>query len=176
MAKNPLGAAKNIRHYAQMRTGRIHDPYANDKGFSEPTICPVCNAVYHKKRWSFNDKLLAESKKDKNVRYHKCPADRKIEDNYAMGKVSLTGGFIDEHMDELIHVIKSEERRAVENNPMDRLMKIEKKNSGIYVETTSDTLAMRIGHHLKESYKGGDEEFKFRSGDKFVEVLWHRDM
>lgn len=166
---------KSGRHYSKMRTGDLHDPYITEKGLHEPTICPVCNAVYHKKHWSFNADLRNEALKNKDTRYQKCPADRKIEDGYAMGKVILSGGFISEHMEELMNVIKSEERRAVENNPMDRLMKLEKKNGGIYVETTSDALAMRIGHHLKESYKGGDEEFKFRSGDKFVEIMWHKE-
>ncbi|MFH1709873.1 MAG: BCAM0308 family protein [bacterium] len=178
MAHNSVSGGKNFNeHYNANRVGELlRDPYITAKGLPEPSICPACNAVYHRKHWRFNDKLLAEAKKNKDVQYHKCPADRKIEDKYAMGKVSLTGSFVTEHMDELMNVIKSEERRAKENNPLDRLIFVDKRNGGIYAETTSDALAMRIGHHLKEAYKGGEENFKFRRGDKFVEIDWSRDL
>jgi hypothetical protein len=164
-------------HYNQNRTGnQLHDPYISIKGLQEPTVCPTCNAVYHKKHWHFDSTLLSDAKKNNNMQSHKCPACRKIEDKYAMGKVFLSGTFVGEHMDELLNIIKSEEKRAKENNPLDRLILVDKRNGGIYAETTSDALAMRIGHHLKGAYKGGQEEFKFRSGDKFVEVNWHRDI
>jgi len=179
MAQRSTGrSGKSINeHYDANRVGELlRDPYIPAKGFPEPTICPVCNAVYQKKHWHFNDKLLAEAKNNKDTQYHKCPADRKIEDKYAMGKVLLSGSFITEHMDEMMNIIKSEERRAKENNPLDRLILVEKKDGGIYAETTSDALAMRIGHHLKEAYKGGEENFKFRRGDKFVEIDWHKDI
>jgi len=167
---------EQMGHFDDFRTGKLPDPYISVKGLPEPTICPTCSAVYHKKHWSFDKDLLLKVKNDPKVHFQKCPADRKIEDHYAMGKIQLSGAFISEHHDELINIIKSEERRALENNPLDRLMLIEKRNGGgIYVETTSDALATRIGHHLKKAYKGGDEEIKFRAGDKFVEVLWHKD-
>jgi len=166
----------DFEHYNSGRTGqRIRDPYIPLKGFPEPTICPVCGAVYHKKRWTFDEALLKEYKKNKDVQYHKCPADKKIEDRYAMGKVILTGSFVDDHFDELMNVIKGEEKRAKENNPLDRLILVEKRDGGIYAETTSDALAMRIGHHLKEAYKCNEEEFDFRLGDKFVEIKWNRE-
>lgn len=163
-------------HQILNRMGNVlHDPYISKEGYPEPAICPICNAVYHHKHWHFDAKLLEEAKKDKNVKYHKCPADRKIEDHYPMGKVMLSGSFIKEHLDEMINIIKNEERHAKENNPLDRLMLLENRNGSLYAETTSDALAMRIGHHLKNAYKCSDEEFKFRSGDKFVEIDWHKD-
>jgi hypothetical protein len=153
----------------------VHDPYIPKEGFPEPAMCPVCNATYHKKHWSFDANQRLDVLKDKATQKHICPACKKIQDKYAMGKVFLSGSFVNEHVDELISIINSEERHAKEKNPLDRLMSVEKKNNGIYVETTSDALAMRIGHHLKNAYKGSDEEFKFRAGDKFVEIDWHRD-
>ena len=176
MTGTNVGGREGRSHFEDFRGGNLPDPYISSKGLPEPTICPICSAVYHKKRWTFDSKLLAEAKKNKNVTYNKCPADRKIEDRYAMGKVLLSGSFIMEHMDELMNIIKSEERRAKENNPLDRLIFVEKRNGGIYAETTSDALAMRIGHHLKQAYKGGEENFKFRRGDKFVEIDWHKDI
>jgi hypothetical protein len=165
----------NFEHYESGRTGQqLRDPYIPQKGYEEHTLCPVCNAIYHKKRWVFDPKLLKELKKNKDFITHICPADKKIKDKYAMGKVYLSGAFIDEHTDEIIKVIKNEEKKAKENNPLDRLISLQKQDGSIYAETTSDALAMRIGHHLKKSYKGSSEEFKFRQGDKFVEIRWTR--
>jgi hypothetical protein len=170
------GVRSYSEHYDHDRTGRrVHDPYISDKAFPEPTVCPVCNAVYHKRRWVFDEKLLAEVKKDKTTQFHKCPADKKIEDHYAMGKIRLSGNFVLTHMDEIINSLKGEEIRAKENNPLDRFILLEKTQDKIYAETTSDALAMRIAHHLKNAFKIADEEFKFRSGDKFVEIDWHKD-
>jgi hypothetical protein len=163
-------------HHTSGRTGNVlHDPYISKEGYPEPTVCPTCNASYHRKHWSFDKSLLATAKNDKTVQYHKCPACKKIEDKYAMGKVRLTGAFVATHMEELKNVIKSEERMAKENNPLDRLMVLDTSDGNIYAETTSDALAMRIGHHLKNAYKGTEEAFKFRTGEKFVEVDWHKD-
>jgi hypothetical protein len=175
MTRENIGGKETRSHFEDYRGGNLPDPYISGKGLPEPTICPTCEAVYHKKHWRFDKALLTEAKKNPKVHFQKCPADRKIEDHYAMGKVLLSGAFINEHLEELVNIVKSEERMAKENNPLDRLMLVEKRNGGLYVETTSDALATRIGHHLKKSYKGGDEDFKFRLGDKFVEIHWHRD-
>ncbi|MFC1767373.1 BCAM0308 family protein [Candidatus Margulisiibacteriota bacterium] len=173
MARGPHGREKGVR-YEQIRRGGIPDPYIPSKGHKEPTVCPVCKVVYHKKRWLWDDKLLKTAKADKDVSYTKCPACRKIEDKFALGKVYLSGSFVLEHFEELINLLKSEERHAMEKNPLERLMKLEKNGDGIYAETTSDALAMRIGHVLQRAYKG-DEDFNFRAGDKFLEIKWHRD-
>ena len=173
MARGPHGREKGVR-YEQVRRGGIPDPYIPRKGLKEPTVCPVCNVIYHKKRWLWDDALLKKCQSDKDVHYTKCPACRKIEDNFALGKIYLTGSFVSEHFEELVNLLKSEERHAMGKNPLERLIKLEKSSDGIYAETTSDALAMRIGHVLQRAYKGS-EESKFRAGDKFLEVRWHRD-
>jgi hypothetical protein len=166
----------NTDHHSSGRSGNvIHDPYIPQAGYPEPTICPVCNASYHHKHWSFDAAQLATAKSDKSVQMHTCPACKKIHDKYAMGKIRLTGAFVTSHIEELSNVIKKEERMAKENNPLDRLMLLDTTDGNIYAETTSDALAMRIGHHLKNAYKCGDEAFKFRTGEKFVEVDWHKE-
>jgi hypothetical protein len=91
-----------------------------------------------------------------------------------MGVVHLTGNFVTEHMEEIINLIKSEEKRAEEKNPLERLITVEKKDGGIYAETTSDSLALRIGRVLSRAYKG-HHDYKFRLGDKYVLVEWCRE-
>ena len=48
------------------------------------------------------------------------------------------------------------------------------RTGGIHVETTSDSLALRIGRLLNKAYKG-DTRFDFHYGDKSVDIKWHRE-
>ena len=140
----------------------------------EPCICPSCKAVYRKKRWTLDEGLYLDTKKLKGVILHKCPACRKIEDGYAMGRVNLHGSFVVEHSNEIITLLRSEERHAIEKNPLERLMKIERKGNGLYIETTTDSLALRIGRVLSRAYKG-HADFEWKYGEKSVIVDWGRD-
>jgi NMD protein affecting ribosome stability and mRNA decay len=173
MARGPRGREKGV-FYGQVHKEGIPDPYISRKGLKEPTICPSCRAVYHKKRWALDEGLYLETKGKKGVSSKKCPACRKIEDGFAMGIVKLYGDFILEHRDEIINLLRSEERRAIEKNPLERLMKIEKQGKGLYVETTTDSLALRIGKVLSRSYKG-ETKFDWKYGDKSLIVEWGRE-
>jgi hypothetical protein len=117
--------------------------------------------------------MYHDLKKQKGVNWQKCPADRKIEDRYPMGVVNLYGPFVNEHRDEIISLIRSAERHAMEKNALERLMRIERKESGLHVETTTDSLALRIGRVLSRAYKG-KAEFDWKYSDKSVLVQWGR--
>ena len=104
-----------------------------------------------------------------------CPACRKIKDNYPMGLVFISGNFIDKHKDDILSTVKSEERRAIDKNPLERIMDINRENKNHYrIETTTDTLAQRIGKILHNSYKG-EIEYKFSEGQKVLQVFWSRE-
>ena len=166
---------KGVFYEFSPRSEGIADPYISRKGLKEPTICPSCSAVYHKKRWTLDEGLLFEMRKKKEARFQKCPACRKIEDGYAMGIINLYGSFVKEHRNEIINLVRSEERHALEKNPLERLIKIERRENGLYVETTTDGLALRIGKVLARAYKG-KAEFDWKYGDKHVLVQWGRQV
>ncbi|MFA4858732.1 MAG: BCAM0308 family protein [Candidatus Margulisiibacteriota bacterium] len=174
MARHQTGSAKGIfhEHYTQL-SKRLKDPYAEYQGGVEPAVCPTCKLIYQKKRWHRDDPQAKLLLKDKGAKRHLCPACHKIKDNYPLGIVNIRGDFLAEHFEDVVHLIKSEERRAEQKNPLERLMKIDKVNGGLHVETTSETLAMRLGHVLQRAFKG-DTDFKFKSGNKYVEVDWSR--
>ncbi len=152
----------------------LKDPYLRELNYKDPNICPSCKAVYHNKRWQFDDKLEHKIKLESNYGKKKCPACRKIKDNYPMGLVSISGNFIDQHKKEILSTIKSEEKRAVGKNPLERIMEIEKTDANQYIiKTTTDTLAQRIGKILHNSYKG-KIEYKFSAGQKVIQVFWSR--
>lgn len=152
---------------------KLADPYMPTKGGPEPASCPNCHAVYYKKGWTLDPKALADAKRNPMTISVKCPACRKIEDNYPLGVVHLAGDFVFEHEDEIRGLIKNDEKRARERNPLERIMKIEKKSKELYIETTTDDLALRIGRTLCRAYKGS-EVLHSRYADKYVIVNWNR--
>lgn len=173
MVRSSARRDKGVFYEHSPRSEGILDPYITGKAMKEPTVCPSCHAIYHKKKWAFDEGKYLELKKQKGLNWQKCPADRKIEDGYPMGIVNIFGDFVLEHRDEIISFVRSEERHALERNPLERLMKIEKRGNGLYVETTTDSLALRIGKGLSRAYKGGFE-FDWKYGDKHVLVKWRR--
>jgi hypothetical protein len=153
----------------------LKDPYLREVDYKDPNICPSCKALYHNKRWQFNDSLEHEIRLEDDYEEKMCPACRKIKDNYPMGLVFISGNFINQHKEEILSTVKSEEKRAVDKNPLERIMEIEKENVNHYrIETTTDTLAQRIGKILHNSYKG-EVEYKFSEGQKVLQVFWSRE-
>ncbi len=152
----------------------LNDPYLNQTDYNDPNICPGCGAVYRNKHWEFDKELTHDIKLKGDYGVKKCPACRKIEDNYPMGLVFISGNFILEHKNTLLNTIKSEERRAMGKNPLERIIAIEKEDEDRYlVKTTTDTLAHRIGNILHKSFKG-NLDYKF-TDDKVLRAFWSRE-
>ena len=148
----------------------LEDPYLTRKSYKEPTICPRCGLVYKHRRWQKVPDFKAKSA----VERHKCPACRKEEDHYVMGVVSLSGGFLEQRRDEILNMLRNEEKKTLLHNPLDRIMDIVDEKSGMKVETTSENLAIHLGRMLYHAY-GGDVEYRFSDEQKLVRVFWHRE-
>lgn len=163
--------------YRQIRetTEHLDDPYIDGVEYHDPTRCPSCGVVYNKKQWRFIDVKDIEFDRENNyIDIAKCPACRKIEDHYPMGLVELSGSFIEGHKEDILNLIKNEEEREKEKNPLGRLMKIEEKDGKILLETTNEALALRLGKALFKAFKG-EVEYKFSETQKLVRVFWRRD-
>ncbi len=65
---------------------RVHDPYKTRLKLPEPTVCPQCGAVFHKGRWTWDDRP-PEAKEEF------CQACRRINGKYPAGILTLSGGF-----------------------------------------------------------------------------------
>ncbi len=149
------------------------DPYLAGMKFEDLSACTGCLIVYHNKRWYLPDDL-PEDVKGVCFTEVTCPACRKIEDGYAEGFVTISGGFKDEHLDEIINLIKNKEEIAMSHNPLDRIMEITPGKDEVRVSTTSGKLAQRIGRILKKTY-GGEVEYQLGDDTRITRVYWRRD-
>jgi len=150
------------------------DPYLQDLKPDQVAVCVECRSVYAGKRWEMQDQAARDLREAKRVVETLCPACRKIRDRAPGGIVTLSGEFLAKHEEEIINLINHESKRAMEINPLERLIDIERSDTKIIILTTNEKLAQRIGRALYKAYRG-KVEYKWSEDNKLARVNWHRD-
>src|SRR2546426_71532 len=74
---------------------------------------------------------------------------------------------------EVLRILRNEERRAREKNPLERGMHLNTRNGSLRVETTTEKLAQRLGRAVKEA-RDGKIAYKWGHNNKFVRVVWEK--
>jgi hypothetical protein len=90
------------------------------------------------------------------------------------GEVRVNGGFVPEHRAEIERLIRNEARRAAEDNPLGRILRLDRTPDGLTVRTTTEHLAKRIGQALHKALRG-HVHYQFSHENKFAHVTWSRD-
>jgi hypothetical protein len=143
---------------------------------SEPAVCGKCGSTYENRRWTLKSSSEGERK-------HKhwtpadmvtCPACVQLATGVVGGYLRLTGTFLTDHLDEIMHLLKHEEGNAAEDNPLSRVMRYIPSERSMVVETTTEHLAQRLGHAVERAY-GGRISYDFSHENKVARVDWHRD-
>lgn len=145
---------------------RVHDTYMIKGKLSEPSVCPTCGAVYHKGRWQWLPR-------PDQAREQPCPACRRISDEFPAGYVTLSGGFLAQRRDEILHLIRNHAAKAQAEHPLERIIDMTDHDGGILVTTTDIHLARGIGEALEHAYQG-ELEFHYNEGENLLRVHWAR--
>lgn len=143
-----------------------HDTYGEGKKWSEPTACPKCNAVYIEGRWTWYE---PPAKANKVV----CPACQRLADNYPAGYLELKGGFVKQQQEEMLNLIRNEEKLEKGEHPLERIMTITEEDENILITTTGIHIAHRIGKAITRAYQG-DLTFAYGDGEKTIRMVWER--
>ena len=101
-----------------------------------------------------------------------CPACRKTQDNFPGGELTLRGVEA-ENRQEIARILRNEELRARQKNPLERIMRMHAANGGWRVETTTEKLAQRLGRSIKKA-RGGTLIYKWGYNSKFIRVVWEK--
>ena len=136
-------------------------------------ICRMCRSIYHHKRWYLEGEAPLSKDQKARMSLAICPACRKIQDRFPSGIITLTGEFLKTHKDQILHLVRNEEARAKEINPLERIISIKDRRGSVEIQTTNERLAQRIGREIQRAYKG-DAKYHWSRDDKFVRVDWHR--
>lgn len=172
-------ARKNITRHrmSELRRGteaKSNDPYVSRRGMKEPAKCNMCQSVYHHKRWYLKDDPIAMELQDHPMQLTVCPACRKSREHYPEGVITLRGEYLIAQKKEILNLVRNEEARAKENNPLERIISIKEVEKTIEIQTTTERLAERIGKEVKRAF-GGQVTFHWTHGDKMVRVGWSRE-
>jgi hypothetical protein len=146
----------------------IHDPYFTKAKYKDPSVCEKCGVVFHDGIFQWMEKTPPNANKII------CPACRRIADKYEGGVVYLEGEFLQNHMDEIINLLKNVAEEEMAYRPLERIISIERENGSIVIKTTYEHIARRLGEAVHRAYKG-DLKLEYPGGQKYIRVFWRRD-
>lgn len=132
----------------------------------DPSVCPECNAVFHKGRWSWASAPAGAPEE-------LCPACQRIRDGYPAGFLTISGDFFADHRDSVLRTIENEADQETREHPLHRIMGQEEEGGELLITTTDIHLPRRIGEALRNAYRGS---FKFRyvPEDAILRARWRR--
>lgn len=133
--------------------------------------CTGCGAFYARRHWTLNPPAGFSSPVHAHPVY--CPACMKIRESYPGGELRLIGVEQVEDRGEIARILRNEEARAREKNPLERIMGLSAADGDWRVETTTEKLAQRLGRAVRKA-RGGDLQYKWRYQNKFARVVWEK--
>lgn len=152
------------------RTDTDRDTYLPRRSPKEMIQCAGCGALYHRRRWTLTTPTGFDPSTPTRSLY--CPACRKIKDRRASGELHVTGiGGADRA--DMLRILRNEEARARDKNPLEKIMRVEAANGNWKVQTTTEKLAQRLGRALKKA-RGGKVAYHWSHNNKFVRVTWEQ--
>lgn len=144
----------------------IHDSYKAGHKLREPTRCPDCGAVFQNGRWIWGTAPAAAHEE-------RCPACHRIHDKFPAGFVALRGGFLGEHRDEILRLLRNHESKERAEHPLQRIMAIVDDAKGAMVTTTDIHLARDLAQALQRAYKG-ELELHYNKQENLLRATWTR--
>lgn len=144
---------------------------------AEPSFCTRCRAVYADGRWVAKTHARESVKKHSHWRPASetiCPACIQIENGIVGGYLNISGEFQKAHAAEIKNLLTNESKKALEDNPLSRIVGTHEIPTGLRVETTTEHLAQRLGRALRKAFSG-DVKYRFSHENKVARVNWHRD-
>jgi NMD protein affecting ribosome stability and mRNA decay len=134
------------------------------------SYCQQCGAIGFQKRWYVDPVQEAILRKGESGSGVLCPGCARVEQQIFEGEVVMSNSRCATALGEMISLIKHVEGKAWHNNPLARLSAFTDGET-IHIQTTTRSLAERIGKELHKAFKG-NLEIKRAPGEHFVRVYW----
>ena len=133
----------------------------------EPTACPQCGAVFHKGRWTWDERPA-------HAHEALCPACRSINENRASGVLTITGSYLLAHRQEILNLARNEEKTAKLEHPLSRIIGIKEEVETMTISTTDTHLTRRICEALNHAHRG-KSSLQYSKDEQFVRAEWTHD-
>ena len=142
------------------------DSYGLRGKLPDPTACPACGALYRDGRWTFGAPPA-------DAHRTRCPACRRIEDDYPAGILRISGEFAAAHAEEIEHLARHVEEREKQEHALKRIMGIRSEGGVLEIKTTDAKLARGIGEALEHAYHG-ELLYHMTEAENVLRVEWKR--
>jgi NMD protein affecting ribosome stability and mRNA decay len=158
------------------KRGRTHttpDPYLADAGIKEPALCQSCQAVYRQKRWQLDPRMAETMARDPAAHWVTCPACLKVAERYPEGILTLRGNYLWNHEEEIRHILVNAAERISMRNPLERVIRIDRSEDALVIETTDNKLAEQLGRTLQKAHSG-ELQIDWQGSPVVCRVQWER--
>jgi NMD protein affecting ribosome stability and mRNA decay len=132
----------------------------------EPTVCPQCDAIFMEGRWRWGPVPVSAYQAI-------CPACDRIERHDPAGYLTLGGSYLREHFDNMLAWVNEQAERKRRENPLLRMMDIERGDERVRIATTDVRLAHFLGAAVHHHYQGHLRYFHEAAGER-LQVYWTR--
>lgn len=137
--------------------------------------CRHCGAVYLKRRWipgTDPRAAIAAAAATPTL----CRACSMEAQGLVGGYLTARGSFFVAHRAEIERLLRKECSREMEDNPLGRILEWDRAVPDVLtLSTSTEHLAMRLGHALHKAFKG-TVQFGFSHENKFARVTWAREL
>ena len=155
------------------RTRTSTDPYLPEAGLKEPAVCQSCQAIYRQKRWQLDPVMVKELSSDPAVHWVTCPACQKIAEAYPEGILTLRGSYLWSHEQEIHNILINTAQRFTSRNPLERIMRMQRTDDALVIETTDNKLAEQLGRSLQKAHSG-ELQIDWQGAPVVCRVQWER--
>jgi NMD protein affecting ribosome stability and mRNA decay len=170
---------KDVRKFGiSDKRGRVKtsaDPYIPEEGYREVAVCEKCHALYRNKHWYLDAKAYEAARAGGDFHRVTCPACQKITGHYPEGVVTLRGGYVWDHEEEIRNILRNEESKAMAKNPLERIIRMEREGDRMVIETTEEKLAEHLGRALHKAHQG-ELQVSWSEEHSRCRVTWERLM
>jgi len=149
------------------------DPYLPETGLREPAVCQTCQSIYRQKRWQLDPLLFGNLSNDPQVNWVTCPACLKVAEHYPEGILTLRGSYLWNHEAEIRNIIDNTVSRITARNPLERIIRMQRSEDALIVETTDNKLAEQLGRSLQKAHSG-DLQIDWQGAPVVCRVQWER--
>jgi hypothetical protein len=176
-ALNPHNSLRTENPRAVKPRGAIqdqNDPYIPEFHIPDGSVCVRCGAVYNNQHWNRDNQraglLVASGAANEVI----CPGCTIVEERNPQGILTLSGDYCAAHREELLNILRNEEQRGIQTNPLERIIDIREEKDALIVETTTEKLAQRMGRAIHSAHKG-TLDYRWPDGDHLARIYWARD-
>lgn len=158
------------------KRGRVRtspDPYLPEAGIKEPAVCQTCQAVYRNKSWHLDPLLAGKLAENPAVRWVTCPGCQKVVEHYPEGVLTLRGSYLWNHEEEIRNILLNMVERISTRNPLERVIRIDRSEEALVIETTDNKLAEQLGRALQKAHSG-ELQIDWQGSPVVCRVQWER--